>query len=417
VTVASLSHPVSSLDVTAIRSDFPIFKETVYGKPLIYLDNGATTHKPQCVIDRITNFYSNEYGTVRRGVYAHSMAATDAFNHTRNVVAQFINAPSPEDIIFVRGTTEAINLVAHSYGLPHIGKGDAVLITEMEHHANTVPWQLLCQRTGAELRVIPLTDSGELDLTTLDALLTSEVKLLAVTHLANSLGTVNPIKDLIDKAHAVGAVVLVDGAQSAPHMAIDVQALDCDFYCFSGHKVYGPTGVGVLYAKRALQEVMIPYQSGGDMIATVDTVNGTTIADPPGKFEAGTPAIASVVALAPALEYLTTLGLEGIASHEAELLAYATEQLKAIEGLRIIGQAQHKSSLISFVVDGAHPLDIGTMLDQDGIAIRTGHHCAQPVMRRYGVSATARLSVGVYNTRADIDTFMASLMKTLMLLR
>ncbi len=403
--------------MASVRSDFPILKELVYGKPLIYLDNGATTHKPHCVIDRITNFYSKEYGTVRRGVYALSMGATDAFNHTRNAVAQFINAPSVDDIIFVSGATEAINLVAHSYGLPFIGKGDAVLITEMEHHANTVPWQLLCQRTGAELRVIPLKDSGELDLTTLDTLLSDNVKLLAVTHLANSLGTINPIKELIDKAHAVGAVVLVDGAQSAPHLAVDVQALDCDFYCFSGHKVYGPTGVGVLYAKRALQEAMMPYQSGGDMIAVVDTVNGTTFAEPPAKFEAGTPAIASVVALAPALEYLTSLGLDAIAAHEADLLAYATEQLNTIEGLTIIGQAKHKASLISFVVDGAHPLDIGTMLDQDGIAIRTGHHCAQPVMRRYGVSATARLSVGIYNTREDIDVFKASLSRVLTILR
>jgi cysteine desulfurase/selenocysteine lyase len=406
----------NALDVSAVRADFPILETKVYGKPLVYLDNGATTHKPQCVINRISQFYGQEYGTVRRGVYALSEGATEAFQNTRDTVAAFLNAPSSDEIIFTRGSTEAINLVAHSYGHTYLNAGDEILISAMEHHANIVPWQQIAQLKGAVIKVIPMNDRGELDMTAYESLLNNKTKMVAVNHVSNSLGTINPVAEMITKAHAVGAAVLVDGAQSAPHMAVDVQALDADFYCFSGHKVYGPTGIGALYGKRQWLEAMVPYQTGGDMIDKV-SFEETTFTGIPHKFEAGTPAIAQVVGLGTALNYLTQLGLPAIAAHEADLLAYATKQMQSIDGLGIIGTARHKASLISFMVEGAHPLDMGTLLDHEGVAIRTGHHCAQPVMRHFNVSATARASFGIYNTRNEVDTFVAALTKVLGLLR
>lgn len=404
-------------DVDAVKADFPIFGQLIHGKPLIYLDNGATTHKPQSVIDRISNFYANEYGTVRRGVYALSEGSTDAFNQVRQQCKNFLHAEIADEIIFVRGSTEAINLVAHSYGLPHVGKDDEVIISAMEHHANIVPWQQLCLRVGAKLRVIPMDQDGVLDLVHFETMLNDRTKLVAVNHVSNALGTINPVKAMAQLAHKNGTPILVDGAQGAPHMRVDVQDLDCDFYCFSGHKLYGPTGVGVLYAKHTWQEKMIPYQCGGDMIDMV-TFERTTFASPPNKFEAGTPAIAQVIGLGAALDYVNAIGINAIAAHEEHLLQVATERMTTeIDGLRIIGTAPHKASLISFVVDGAHPLDIGTLLDREGVAIRTGHHCAQPVMQHFGVPATARTSFGIYNTLDDIDAFVMAINKVLGLLR
>lgn len=418
---ASLSNPAtqtSTVDynVDSVRGDFPILSTKVYDKPLVYLDNGATTQKPRQVIDRISQFYAEEYGTVRRGVYALSEGATNAFQGVREQVASFLNAESADNIIFTRGCTEAINLVAHSFSETFLKPGDEVLISAMEHHANIVPWQLACARHGATLRVLPINTTGELQLDELSSLLTEKTKLVAVTHVSNALGTINPVKTIIDAAHNVGAAVLVDGAQSAPHMAVDVQALGADFYCFSGHKVYGPTGAGALYGKMDLLDAMVPYQAGGDMIDVV-TFDETTFAAPPSKFEAGTPAIAQVAGLGAALDYVTNLGLDAIATHEAALLAYATEQLQTVEGLRIIGTAADKASLISFVIEGVHHLDLGTLLDHEGVAIRTGHHCTQPVMQHFGVSGTARVSFGVYNTHHEIDAFMAALHKTIGLLK
>lgn len=413
------STPPIAFDVTSIRADFPILSQLVHGKPLIYLDNGATTHKPQAVIDRISHFYAHEYGTVRRGVYALSEGATEAFNNTRITVQQFLHAKQPEEIIFVRGSTEAINLVAHSYGLPHVGKDDEVLVSAMEHHANIVPWQQLCLQTGAKLRVIPMDERGVLDIEHFKTMLNKKTKLVAVNHVSNALGTINPVKELTELAHANGehTAVLIDGAQGAPHMAVDVQDINCDFYCFSGHKLYGPTGIGVLYAKHHWQEQMIPYQTGGDMIETV-TFEKTTFTAPPHQFEAGTPAIAQVVGLGAALKYINTIGLTAIANHEAHLLNVATERMtEHIDGLRIIGTAPKKASLISFVVDGAHPLDMGTLIDREGVAMRTGHHCAQPVMQHFNVPATARVSFGMYNTVDDIDAFITAINKVLDLLR
>lgn len=407
----------TAYDPINVKADFPIFNQSVHGKPLIYLDNGATTHKPQAVIDRISQFYANEYGTVRRGVYALSEGATDAFNGVREQCKLFLNAPSTDDILFVRGSTEAINLVAHSYGLPHVGKDDEIIISAMEHHANIVPWQQLCLRNEAKLRVIPINEEGVLDVEHFKTMLNKRTKLVAVTHVSNSLGTINPVQQITQMAHDNGTPVLIDGAQGAPHMAVDVQEIGCDFYCFSGHKIYGPTGVGVLYAKRQWQDQMIPYQCGGDMIDMV-TFERTTFATPPNKFEAGTPAIAQVVGLGAALKYIQTLGIEAIAQHEDHLLQTATQQMtEHIDGLTIIGTAPQKASLISFVIEGAHPLDMGTLLDREGVAIRTGHHCAQPVMQHFNVPATARASFGIYNTTEDIEAFITSLNKVLNLIR
>lgn len=399
-------------DVARIRQDFPVLAQRFYDKPLVYLDNAATTQKPNAVIDRMTEFYRHEYGTVRRGVYALCEGSTRAFEEARAKVARFINAPLSCGVVFTKGTTEAINLVATGYGKVFIGPDDEVIVSALEHHANLVPWQQLCQEQGASLKVIPVNDRGELDMAAYEALLSSKTKLVAVNHVSNALGTVNPIKTIIDKAHAVGAVVLIDGAQSVSHIPVDVKALDCDFYCFSGHKLYGPTGIGVLYAKVEHLDAMKPYQYGGEMIETV-TFEETTFNKPPNKFEAGTPPIAEAIGLGAAIDYIKSIGLEAIGAYEHDLLTYATAQLSTIKGLKIIGTAADKVSLISFVMDQAHPLDIGTILDTEAIAIRTGHHCAQPLMKRFEVPATARASFAFYNTHEEIDRLVAGLHKVI----
>ena len=408
VTPQPVASPLSEAEVRSIRADFPVLSQQVNGYPLVYLDNGATTQKPQAVIDRMTRFYSEEYGTVRRGVYALSAKATEAFDQVRTQVGQFLNAASEKEIVFTRGTTEAINLVAFSLGNLLLKAGDQVLISGLEHHANIVPWQEACVRTGATLVVIPVLDDGSLDLAAFETLLTPKTKIMALTHVSNALGTVNPVAEMIKRAHAVGAVVLIDGAQGAPHMPVDVQALDCDFYAFSSHKVYGPSGVGVLYGKYALLEQMPPYQTGGDMILSV-TFEKTTFAKPPARFEAGTPAIAEVIGLGAALDYVTSVGLDRIALTEEKLRQEATDALSGLPGLRIIGSAPQKSAVLSFYLDYAHPHDIGTILDQSGVAIRAGHHCAQPVMQRYGVPATARASFSFYNTPDEIARLVSAI--------
>ncbi|HET9466094.1 MAG TPA: cysteine desulfurase [Gemmatimonadales bacterium] len=390
------------MDVARIRDDFPILQRQVRGNPLVYLDNAATSQKPQVVIDTITRFYAAENANIHRGVHYLSEHATAAYDEAREKVARFLNAQSSREIIFTRGTTEGINLVAQSYGRTNLKPGDDIVITTMEHHSNIVPWQLACEQTGAHLRVVPITDEGELELDALDRLLTDRTRLVAVVHLSNALGTINPVKKVTAIAHARGIPVLVDGAQSVAHLEIDVQDLDCDFFVFSGHKVLGPTGVGVLYGKERLLEHMPPYQGGGDMIATV-TLQRSTWAPLPAKFEAGTPMIAQVLGLGAALDYLSAVGLERVGAWEQELLRHATERLTQIAGVRLIGMAREKASVLSFVLGGVHPHDIGTILDDAGVAIRAGHHCAQPVMERFGVPATARASFAFYNTPAEVD--------------
>jgi cysteine desulfurase/selenocysteine lyase len=398
-----------SFDVDRIREDFPILRQSVHGKRLVYLDNAATSQKPQVVIDAVTRFYTAENANIHRGVHYLSERATAAYDEIRERVARFINARTSREVIFTRGTTEGINLVAQSYGRTFLRPGDEVLITGMEHHSNIVPWQLVCEQTGAVLRAARINDAGELDLDSFDSLLNERTRLVAVAHVSNALGTINPIKKLVSLARARGIPVLVDGAQAAPHLQVDVQDLDCDFFVFSGHKVFGPTGVGVLYGREALLERMPPYQGGGDMIATV-TLQRSTWAPLPAKFEAGTPMIAQVVGLGSALEYVAGLGLDKIAAWEQELLSYATERVRAIEGLRIIGTAREKASVLGFVLKGVHPHDIGTVLDDQGIAIRAGHHCAQPVMERFGVPATARASFAFYNTPEEVDALADGLL-------
>jgi cysteine desulfurase / selenocysteine lyase len=401
--------PALPFDVDRIREDFPILRQSIRGKPLVYLDNAATSQKPQTVIDAVTRFYTAENANIHRGVHYLSERATVAYDEIREKVARFINARTSREVIFTRGTTDGINLVAQSYGRTFLGPGDEVLITGMEHHSNIVPWQLLCEQTGAVLRAARINDAGELDLDSFEELINERTRLVAVVHLSNALGTINPIKRLVSLAHARGIPVLVDGAQAAPHLRVDVQDLDCDFFVFSGHKVFGPTGVGVLYGREALLERMPPYQGGGDMIATV-TLQRSTWAPLPAKFEAGTPMTAQVVGLGSALEYVSQLGLDRIASWEQELLSYATDRVRAIEGLRIIGTAREKASVLGFVLKGVHPHDIGTILDDQGIAIRAGHHCAQPVMERFGVPATARASFAFYNTPAEVDALADGLL-------
>lgn len=402
------SLSLSADEVLKLRSDFPVLSQQVYGKPLVYLDNAATTQKPQVVIDRITDYYSHENGTVRRGVYKLSEQSTLAFDESRRKVARLINAPTASEVIFTRGTTEAINLVASSYGRAFIGAGDEIIVSAIEHHANIVPWQQLCLEKGAVLKVIPVNDDGELLQDAYEALLSERTKLVAIGHVSNALGTVNPVKRMIEKAHAVGAVVLVDGAQSTPHIVVDVQDLDCDFFAFSGHKLYGPTGIGVLYGKMHHLEAMPPYQCGGDMIHSV-SFEKTTFAKPPAKFEAGTPAIAEVIALGTAIDYLQAVGLERIGAYEHELLQYATERISEIPEVRLIGTAREKAGILSFTIKGAHPHDIGTILDREGVAVRAGHHCAQPVMERFCVPATARASFSFYNTKADVDALIQAI--------
>jgi cysteine desulfurase/selenocysteine lyase len=392
----------SGFDVRAIRSDFPILQLKVHGKPLVYLDNAATSQKPQSVIDAVLHFYTNECSNIHRGVHALSERATNAYEETRTKARRFINAAEEREIIFVRGTTEGINLVSQSYGATHIRAGDEIIISAMEHHSNIVPWQILAEQKGAALRVVPINDRGEFLMDEYRKLLGPRTRLVSVAHVSNALGTINPVLEIIQLAHQWNAPVVIDGAQAVPHMRVDVQQLDCDFYAFSSHKMYGPTGTGVLYGKARLLEEMPPYQGGGDMISSV-TFEKTIYNKLPHKFEAGTPNIADGIAFGAAIDYLEKIGLENIAAYEHELLEYATQALASIPGVRLIGTAREKASVVSFVLEGVHPHDMGTILDQDGIAIRTGHHCAQPVMDRFGVPATARASLSFYNTREEID--------------
>ena len=392
----------SALDVQRVRRDFPILSRKIRGKDLVYLDNAATTQKPKAVIDRLTRYYSEENSNVHRGVHFLSELATAAYEDVRTVVKRFLNAKSEKEIVFTRGTTESINLVMQSWGRNNVRSGDEVIISAIEHHSNIVPWQMLCEEKGAKLRIIPVNDAGELDIDAYERMLNPRVKIVAIGHASNALGTINPLRKMTAMAHAHGALILVDGAQGVPHLAVDVQALDVDFYAFSAHKVYGPTGVGVLYGREALLDAMPPWQGGGDMILSV-SFEKTTYNALPYKFEAGTPNIEGVVGLGSALQYVSALGLDNIAVHENDLLIYATRKLQEIDGLRLIGTAREKASVISFVLEGVHPHDIGTILDQEGIAIRTGHHCAQPLMMRFNVPATGRASFGLYNTREEAD--------------
>ena len=397
-------------DVERVRQAFPILAESIYGKPLIYLDSAATSQKPQVVIDAMSRFFLKENANVHRGVHYLSVRATEAYDQARAKVQGFLNAEHVEDIVFVRGTTEAVNLVAQTYGKVHVQAGDEVLISAMEHHSNIVPWQMLCEQTGARLRVAPINDAGELQLAELERLIGPRTKLVAVAHVSNVLGTVNPIQRIVQLAHAWGARVLVDGAQAAPHLQVDVQALDCDFYALSGHKMYGPTGIGVLYGRRELLEAMPPYQGGGDMILSV-SFEKTLYNKPPYRFEAGTPNMVGAIGLGAAVDFLTGLDPIALAAHEQAVLTYAQRALAALPGLRLIGTARDKIGVLSFVLDGIHPHDIGTILDREGIAIRTGHHCAQPLMQRYGLAATARASLGCYSSEQDIDALLAGLAK------
>jgi cysteine desulfurase / selenocysteine lyase len=410
--MTSTAAPATALDVAAVRQEFPLLSRTAHGHPLVYLDSANTTQKPETVIRASDRFYREQNANIHRSTYRLSEEATAAYEGTRETVRKFVNARSTREIVFTRGTTESINLLATSFGQAFVKAGDEILITGMEHHSNIVPWQLLCERTGAKLRVLPIDDRGDLILDDLDRLLTERTKLVGVVHVSNALGTINPVKELVDRAHGKGIPVLVDGAQSIPHLGVDVQALDCDFLAFSGHKVYGPTGIGVLYGKESWLSKMPPYQGGGDMIASV-SFEKTTYAELPAKFEAGTGNLAGAVALGAALDYVTALGLPRIAAHEADLLSYATSRLSGIPGLRIIGTAREKASVVSFVLGDVHPHDVGTILDQEGICIRTGHHCAQPVMTRYDLPATARASFGLYNTREEVDALAAGLRKVL----
>lgn len=395
-------------DVARVRRDFPILATQAHGKPLVYLDNGATSQKPQSVIDAVSHYYESGNANVHRGVYALSESATAAYEGTRAKIARFLSAREDREIIYVRGTTEAINLVASSFGRLKVKAGDEILVSAMEHHSNIVPWQILAEQTGAALQVIPMNERGELKLDEYQKLLTPKARIVAVAHISNSLGTINPIKEMVKLAHAKGVPVLVDGAQGAPHVVVDVQDLDCDFYTVSGHKMFGPTGVGVLYGKAVHLEAMPPYQGGGDMIRSV-TFAKTTYAPIPAKFEAGTPDIGGVVGLGAAVDYLGALDRDAAAAYEQDLLEYATKQLGTVPGLRIVGTAAHKASVISFVLDGIHAHDVGTIVDQAGVAIRTGHHCTQPVMEFFEVPATARASFAFYNTRAEVDILVEAL--------
>jgi len=399
-------------DVERIRLDFPVLTQRVNGKPLVYLDNAASSQVPQVVVDRGSKYLREEHSNIHRGVHYLSQRATNAYEGAREKVKRFINAPDAKQCIFVRGCTEGVNLVMHGYGRKFIKEGDELIISAMEHHANIVPWQMLCEEKGAVLRVIPMNDAGELIQDEYEALLNERTKLVAVTHISNALGTINPIKEMIQTAHKHGVPVLIDGAQGAAHLPIDVQDLDCDFYIFSGHKMFAPTGSGVVYGKTELLEKMNPFQGGGDMIRSV-TFEKTTYAGLPNKFEAGTPAIASQIGLGAAIDYLNGIGREAAVAYEAELLRYATTKLSAIEGVRLIGTAHNKASVLSFVIEGVHPHDIGTILDQDGVAIRAGHHCAQPLMKRLNVPATARASFAFYNTKTEVDALASAVEKVI----
>ncbi len=406
--VAAARREETRFDVERVRRDFPILGREVRGRPLVYLDNAATTQKPRAVLDALTRYYTESNANIHRGVHYLSETATQAHEAARATLQRFFNAREAREVIFTRNATEGINLVAQTFGRTQVGAGDEIVITGMEHHSNIVPWQMLCEQTGATLRVAPITDDGELEWDELERLVGPRTKLVAVVHLSNSLGTVNPVRRVVELAHAHGAAVLIDGAQAAYHFPVDVQALDCDFYVATGHKLYGPTGIGVLYGKAERLEAMPPYQGGGDMISSV-TFKKTTYNALPYKFEAGTPHIAGAIGLAAAVDYLTGLGLDQVAAHERGLLAYGTEALRQVPGVRLIGTASEKASILSFVMEGVHPHDIGTVVDQEGVAIRTGHHCTQPVMDRFGIPATARASLAMYNTRDDIDALILAL--------
>jgi cysteine desulfurase/selenocysteine lyase len=399
---------VVRFDPARARADVPILGREARGKPLVYLDNAATTQKPRAVLDAMTRYYEESNAKVHRGVHLLSERATKAFEDARLAVARFVNAPDPREVIFVRGTTEAVNLVAQTFGRRRVGPGDEVLVTGMEHHSNIVPWQMLCEAQGARLAVVPVTDAGDLDLDALDRLLGPRTRLLAVTQVSNALGTVNPIREIVSRAQARGVPVLVDGAQGMPHLGFDVVASGADFYAFSAHKLYGPTGIGVLWGRRALLEEMPPWQGGGDMILS-DSFEKTVYNALPYKFEAGTPAIAEAVGLAAAVDYLETLGLPAVAAHERALLAYAVERLREIPDLRLVGTPAERAGVVSFLVGDIHPHDLATVLDRHGVAVRAGHHCAQPLMHRFGVAATARASVGLYNVREDVDTLVRAI--------
>ncbi len=399
-------------DILKIRQDFPILSREIYGKPLIYLDNAATTQKPRQVIEKLTNYYSGYNSNIHRGVHYLSQKSTTEYDKARNIIRKFINAANFEEIIFTRGATESVNLVASSWGRQNIGKGDEIVISHMEHHANIVPWQLLCREKEAVLKIIPIDDNGELILDELENLVTEKTKLISFVHISNSLGTINPAKQIIDFARSRNIPVFLDGAQSVQHLKIDVQELGCDFFVASGHKIYGPTGIGFLYAKKEILESMAPYQTGGDMISSV-SFEKTTFNELPYKFEAGTPNIAGAIGLGEAIKYIDRLGLDNIAAYEAELLEYGTNLLENIEGLKIIGTAKQKSGILSFVLDNAHPHDVGTILDMDGIAIRTGQHCTEPVMHRFGIPATSRASLSFYNTKEELDVLANSIMNVI----
>ncbi len=402
------SSAPATLDVAAVRADFPILGSEVHGRPLVYLDNAATAQKPQAVINSLGDFYRSENANIHRGVHDLSQRATTSFDDTRRLVAEFIGAADEREIVFVRGTTEAINLVAHSWGRGNLGQGDEILLTELEHHSNIVPWQLVAEQVGAVIRAVPMSADGDLDLAALRQLLGPRTKIVGVTHVSNALGTVNPVAEIVGLAHAQGIPVLVDGAQAVPHFAVDVQALGCDFYAFSGHKMFGPTGVGVLYGRLDLLEAMPPYQGGGGMIGSV-TMEQSTFAPVPTRFEAGTPSIADVVALAPAIRYLADLGYPAIQSWEEQLVATALEMLPSVPGLRVVGDPVQRAGVISFVMDSAHPHDVGTILDQNGIAVRAGHHCCQPAMERLGLPATVRASFALYNTPEEVAALVRGL--------
>jgi len=402
----------TKFDLYRVREDFPILKQRINGNPLVYLDNGATSQKPQSVIDAIVEYYTTTNSNVHRGVHTMSQQATDGYEGARSKIRQFINAGKDEEIIYTRNTTEGVNLVAHSYGRQNIGAGDDIIVSNMEHHSNIVPWQMLCEEKGANLKVVPIDDTGELVMEEYQKMLSSRTKLVSITHVSNALGTILPAKQIVEMAHAHGAPVLLDGAQAVPHMPVDMQDLNCDFYVFSGHKLFGPTGIGVLYGKEEYLNAMPPFLGGGEMIKSV-TFEKTIYNDLPYKFEGGTPDIAGAIGLGAAIDYVSGLGFDQITAHEDELLEYGTKALESISGVQIVGTAPHKAGILSFVMEAAHPHDIGTILDEQGIAIRTGHHCAQPVMQRFQIPATARVSLAFYNTKEDIDALVKGIDRVL----
>ena len=407
---SSPAHAATGFDVEAVRREFPVLRETVNGRPLVYLDSAASAQKPQAVIDAERDVYEHYYSNIHRGVHRLSMLATDAYEKARGRVRAFLGAASTREVVLLRGTTEAINLVAQSYGRRHVAAGDEVLITGLEHHSNIVPWQLLCEEKAAKLRVAPIDDKGDVDMAAFERLLTPRTKIVAVSHVSNALGTINPVVRMTELAHAAGALVLVDGAQAAPHLRVDVRAIGCDFYAFSGHKVYGPSATGALYGREALLAAMPPWQGGGDMIASV-SFEKSTWNELPYKFEAGTPNVAGVIALGAAIDWVGKIGLDNIAAHEHELLEHGTRLLSELPGLRLVGTAREKAGVLSFVLEGVHPHDVGTVLDHEGIAVRTGHHCAQPVMDRFGIPATTRASLACFNTKQELDALARGIRK------